>query len=64
MIMDPTLKKVLVGAITGFIVAFGVDIHSWALSKEKYDWKLAIKRWIAGAIGGITAAFGLNSLPT
>lgn len=48
--MNPILK----GAITGFVIAAGVDLHAYAQGTGPFDFKKAIARWIAGAITGAT----------
>jgi hypothetical protein len=43
------------GAVGGFGVAFAIDIQSWLRHKQaepKFDWEVAVKRWILGAITG------------
>ena len=59
------LKGVLVGAASGLVPAIIVDIHSYknALEKdpsEKFNWKLAIVRWIYGALSGAATGAGLS----
>jgi hypothetical protein len=56
------VKKLIAGAVSGFVGAAVVDIHAWSKSEGKFDWVLAFKRWIAGAVSGVTAAMGIGSL--
>lgn len=56
-------KQALAGAVSGFVAAAVVDVNAWAKSNEPFDWVLAFKRWVAGAVSGLTAAFGIVSLP-
>jgi hypothetical protein len=56
------IKKLIAGAASGFLAAFVVDINAWSKSKEPFDWQLAVKRWVAGAIAGASGAFGVNGL--
>ena len=53
-------KKIVAGAIAGFVGAAVVDVHAWSKSDGKFDWPLAVKRWIAGAVSGATAALGIG----
>ena len=52
-------KAIINGAVSGFVAALLVDLHAWQASKDQFDWVLAIKRWIAGAISGALAGAGL-----
>lgn len=53
-------KMVLAGAIGGFLSAVAVDVNAWARSEdERFDWGLAVKRWIAGAVAGAAAGVGV-----
>lgn len=61
--MNELTLKVLKGAATGFVVALGVDINAWAKANgPAFDWGLAVKRWLAGAVGGALSAFGLSGV--
>ncbi len=44
--MNDTLKRMIVGAISGFVSAFLVDLNAWLKSGEdtKFDYVLAIKK--------------------
>jgi len=53
-------KKIIAGAISGFCGAALVDVHAWSKSREPFDWGLAVRRWVAGAVSGATAGFGLG----
>ena len=59
-------KVVIAGAVSGFVAALTIDINAWCKSTPKgtdnapFDWSLALKRWIAGAMVGGTAAMGWN----
>ncbi len=52
-------KKLIAGAVSGAVAALVVDITAWAKSSEPFDWGLAFKRWVAGAVSGVAAAFGM-----
>lgn len=60
--MTELTKKLIAGAISGFLAAAVVDVQAWSKSKEPFDWGLALKRWVAGAISGATGAFGVDAL--
>lgn len=57
-------KKVVAGALSGFVSAFLVDINAWLKSGEdtKFDFKLALKRWVAGAVSGALTGLGFGGL--
>lgn len=55
-------KKILAGAFSGFVAAALVDIHAWSKTEGPFGWKLAAKRWIAGAVSGAAAAIGIASV--
>ena len=48
----------LIGALVGFVAAAGVDYHAFASAPagSAFDIPLALKRWAAGAMGGIALA--------
>ncbi len=58
--MNFNLKLVIVGAVGGFLTALMVDLHAFGKSdSNKFDWQLALGRWISGAItGAVTATAG------
>jgi hypothetical protein len=62
--MNNEIKKVIVGAMSGFVSAFLVDCNAWLKSGEdtKFDYILAFKRWVAGAVSGAVTALGLGGL--
>lgn len=55
-------KKIIAGAVSGFVGALVTDLHAWSTGGGSFDWILALKRWIAGAITGATTAAGLGAL--
>jgi hypothetical protein len=57
------IRKLIAGAVSGFVAAFVVDVHAWSQQTHPFDWSLAAKRWIAGAISGVTAAMGIGAIP-
>lgn len=56
------IKMILGGAAAGFLAALAVDINAWAKSEKPFDWGLAVKRWIAGAVTGAAAGAGAGAL--
>jgi hypothetical protein len=50
--------------MSGFVSAFLVDCNAWLKSGEdtKFDYALAFKRWVAGAVSGAVTALGLGGL--
>lgn len=58
------IKLIIGGGLTGFLSAAIVDINAWSKSTPKgekntaFDWGLAFRRWVAGAITGATTAAG------
>lgn len=58
------VRKLIAGAVSGFFSAFVVDLHAWSKAGgAAFDWGLAVKRWVAGAVTGLTAAMGIGALP-
>lgn len=56
-------KKLLAGAVSGFVAAFLVDLNAWSKSKgAKFDFMLGFQRWVAGAVSGAMAALGMGQL--
>ncbi len=62
--MSEMLKKIIAGAVAGFAAALVIDINAWSKGPEgsKFNWLLAAKRWVAGAVTGATGAFGLGQV--
>lgn len=60
--MNDITRKALSGAVTGLLGAFLTDLHAWSKSGGVFDWKLAVKRWVVGAVSGATAGLGLGQL--
>jgi len=62
------LKKIIAGAVSGFVAAFLVDLNSWSKStpdgkpNAPFDFVLAFKRWLSGAASGAAAAWGIQGL--
>lgn len=50
----------MIGAASGLFSSAAIDVNAWAKSQSKYDWILAIKRWVAGAITGAITAVGIS----
>ncbi len=60
---DFSMRKLVAGAVSGFLAAAVVDVSAWARSMEPFDWSLAAKRWVAGAVSGVCAAMGIAAVP-
>jgi hypothetical protein len=56
----PVLKQIGIGALSGFLSAFVVDVHAWSTSDEPFNWLKAVKRWVSGAITGAVTATGIK----
>ena len=61
--MNELVKKVIAGAVSGFVSAVLVDLDKWKQSAlDVFDWKLAIKRYFMGAVTGAVTAAGFGNL--
>jgi len=61
--MNTLLKKVIAGAIGGLLGAVMVDLDAWRKSGSlDFDFKLALKRWIAGTISGGLSGLGMSQV--
>ena len=60
--MNLELKKIVAGAVSGLVAALVVDVNAWSKTDEKFDWLLAFKRWVAGAVTGALATLGVTSI--
>lgn len=56
-------KAIIAGAVSGFVSAAIIDVNAWSKQEGQFNWFLAFKRWVAGAISGATAAAGWSQLP-
>ena len=58
--MTDPVHKALRGAVYGVLGGAIVDLHAYLTGSDtKFDWKLAMKRWLAGGIAGIAGELGL-----
>lgn len=55
-------RNLIAGAVSGFLAAFVVDLNAWSKTSGAFDWLLAFKRWVAGAVAGATAALGFGQV--
>lgn len=57
-------KKLISGAVSGFVAAFLVDWNAFMRSEPsaKFDWGLAFKRWVTGAVSGALAGLGMGAV--
>lgn len=54
-------KRLIAGALSGFVAAVLVDIHAWSSAGDvAFDWTKALKRWVAGAVSGALTAIGFG----
>jgi hypothetical protein len=62
--MNELIKKVVAGALSGFVSAFLVDLNAWKSNEaiEHFNYALAIKRWLAGAVSGALTGLGFGQL--
>lgn len=57
--MNDFSRKVLSGAASGLVSAILIDIHAWSQTPGPFDWPLALRRWVAGALAGLASGLGL-----
>jgi len=62
--MNELVKKIIAGALSGFVSAFLVDLNAWKSNEamEHFNWALAVKRWLAGAVSGALTGLGMGQL--
>jgi len=62
--MNELVKKIVAGALSGFVSAFLVDLNAWKSNEamEHFNYALAIKRWLAGAVSGALTGLGMGQL--
>jgi hypothetical protein len=58
------IRLIIAGAVSGLVSAILVDVHAWSKSDPAlaFDWGLAVKRWVGGAVSGALAGLGLKGL--
>lgn len=58
------LKAIVSSVLSGILAAVIVDINAWskATGPAPFDWGLAVKRWVAGGIAGLTGGAGVAGL--
>lgn len=55
-------KKLIAGAISGIIAAVLVDLDAYKNSEGPYNWSVAVRRIVIGAVTGALGAVGLGGL--
>ena len=61
--MNIIVKNIIVGAFSGLLSAIMVDLDKWKTSIDaQFDFKLAVKRWLAGAVSGALTGLGFGQL--
>lgn len=50
------------GLASGLLAAVLVDLDAWAVSGDGFDWGLAVKRWVAGAVSGFVGGLGAGAV--
>lgn len=60
--MNEIIKKAVVAALSGFLAAAVVDVNAWIKSGGDFDWMLAFKRWVSGALTGAMTGAGLSGV--
>ena len=60
--MNELLVKALKGAAIGFLGAVMFDLQKWNEAVgASFDWKVAVVRWIKGAVAGALGALGVSA---
>lgn len=57
---DDFLNQLIRGAVGGFVGALAVDVNAWSKTNERFDWGLAVKRWLAGAMTGLASSIAMS----
>lgn len=59
--MNELTKKIIAGTVSGFVSALLVDLDAWKKSAGAgFDYGLAFKRWVVGAVSGALAGLGIG----
>jgi hypothetical protein len=60
--MNELLIKVGKGAALGLVGAIAFDVQKWnEQSGTAFDWKIALPRWVKGAVTGALGALGVSA---
>ena len=57
---DEFLNQLIRGAVGGLVGAAVIDINAWSKTNEPFDWGLAVKRWLAGAVTGLASSIAMS----
>lgn len=65
--MNNIIVKIIIGALTGFLSSALTDLDAFKKAKDfnilaKYNWTLAVQRWLMGAVSGAMLGLGLESV--
>lgn len=63
--MNELITKIIVGTITGFLSSALTDFDAFKKSKDanilaRYNWTLAVQRWVMGGVSGALLALGME----
>lgn len=53
-------NQILANALSGFLAAVLVDVNAWKADPNgaSFDFRVAIPRWLMGALSGLTVGYG------
>lgn len=57
------ITAIIIGALGGLAAAITVDYEAWkSHPNTSFNWMLAIRRWLTGAVLGAAAAVGFTNV--
>lgn len=60
--MNELLIKVVKGAALGLVSAIAFDVQKWSeQAGAEFNWKIALPRWVKGAVTGALGALGVSA---